>query len=66
MNAVIGEAAIAAGDGDQSGASDMGDLQRMGAPVMHMAAAEGNMPAAASLPVEICYILFAIVIAGPQ
>jgi hypothetical protein len=31
-----------------------------------MAATEGNMPAVASLPVEICYILFAIVIAGPQ
>jgi hypothetical protein len=43
MKAVIGEAAIAAGEGDQSGASDMTDLQRMDAPVMHMATIKGNM-----------------------
>jgi hypothetical protein len=63
MKAVIGEAAIAAGEGNQRGVSGMRDLQRMDAPVMHMATAKGNT---ASMPVEYCYILFAIVIAGPQ
>jgi hypothetical protein len=63
MKAVIGDAATAAGEGDQSGVSDMADLQRMDAPVMHSAVAKGNT---ASMAVEYCYILFAIVIAGPQ
>jgi hypothetical protein len=47
MKAVIGDAAIAAGEGDQSGASDMTDLQRMDAPVMHMATIKGNMASVA-------------------
>jgi hypothetical protein len=46
MKAVIGEAAMAAGEGDQSGVSDMTDLQRIDAPVMHMATIEGNMASA--------------------
>jgi hypothetical protein len=48
MNAIMGEAAIAAGEGDQSGASDMTDLKTTGAPVMHSAHAEGNMAAVAT------------------
>jgi hypothetical protein len=43
MKAVIGDAAIAAGEGDQSGVSGMTHLQTMDAPVMHMATIEGNM-----------------------
>jgi hypothetical protein len=43
MKAVIGDAAIAAGEGDQSGVSGMTDLRKRNAPGMHMAAIEGNM-----------------------
>jgi hypothetical protein len=43
MKAVIGDAAIAAGEGDQSGVSGMTYLQRVDVPVMHMATIKGNM-----------------------